>query len=560
MTVDTANEAVVTFHPQSRDAGLAILRSGGNAFDAFVAATMADYAVAAGGTSLAGALGVLVYDAKRGKVEYLDAEFNAVKKPNGQWAPGDPLGKAMLVPGAPAGLEALSRRYGRLSFAQCLAPAIRLARNGFALDHLYARHIELCAGTLRKSGYGRRTFFRRGLSLQPGDVLRQPQLAQLLQNLARNGAAEMYEGPWAARFVKTVRDAGGLMSLDDMARYRAAWRQPWRTTYRGHTLFACSGRTFGGVWTLVGLKALERTDLPARGHWSRSADALEILVRAVRAMWEELWLLDYRHLDDRAFVIARLTSRYGARIWKRIAKESACHAKPTMGSHSYHVIVRDRDGNLASGTHTHESLAWGAGTFINGVPIPASGYLPWNTRPGQRRISPFSIVLAFRDDAPRFATGSFSSSILEASLQLLVNLIDYGYAAHETTTLPRLGTYPHNPADFLSAAVAHAIHEPFGPASNWLDARVPARIVAALERRGLALVPGAARRRRDERRRRERNAGSRPLDDMHLDTGLGAVLTVAAGGRADGAATPWPMPPRPRRRPARRERKRCSRL
>src|SRR5262245_39634819 len=166
---DASNAAVVTFHPQSRDAGLAILAEGGNAFDAFVAATMADYVVAAGGTSLAGPLGVLVFAANERKVEYLDAEFNESQRRGARWKPGDPLGKAMLVPGAPAGLEALSWRYGRLSFARCLAPAIRLARDGFVLDDLYCRHIELCAALLRGTAYGRRTFFRRGRTPQPGD-------------------------------------------------------------------------------------------------------------------------------------------------------------------------------------------------------------------------------------------------------------------------------------------------------------------------------------------------------------------------------------------------------
>ena len=204
----------------------------------------------------------------------------------------------------------------------------------------------------------------------------------------------MYRGAWASRFVKAARSAGGLITMDDMASYRAAWREPWRTTYRHHTLCSCSGRTFGGLWTMVCLKALEHTDLRSLGHRSRSADALELLVRTVQAAWEELWLLDYRLLDDREFVTARLTSRYGARLWRRVEKRIPSRTRATTGSHSYHIIVLDKDGNLASGTNTHESLAWGAGIFVDGVPLPASGYLPWGTRAGERRISPFSIILA----------------------------------------------------------------------------------------------------------------------------------------------------------------------
>jgi len=547
---DASNAAVVTFHPQSRDAGLAILAEGGNAFDAFIAATMADYVVAPGGTSLAGPLGVLVFVANGRKVEYLDAEFNESKRKGGRWKPGDPVGKAMLVPGAPAGLEALSRRYGRLGFSRCLAPAIRLARGGFALDDLYCRHIELCAARLRSTPYGKRTFFRDGLPPEPGDVLRQPHVASLLEALAERGASHMYRGAWASRFVRAARAAGGSIATADLARYRAVWRKPWRASYRGHTLYACSGRTFGGVWTMLCLKALEHTDLRALGHWSRSADALEVLVRLVRAAWEEVWLLDHRLLDDADLVAARLTSRYGARLWRRVEQRIATPGMLTTGSHSYHVIVRDRDGNLASGTNTHESLAWGAGIFVDGIALPASGYLPWGTRPGERRISPFAILFALRNGVPRFAVGSFSSSILEAALQLLLNLIDYRCSAHQAVMLPRVGTYPHNPADFLSPTASHApVEDVAHYASNWLDPGISGKIVAAVERRGLALVPESARRLRKKKRGSKR-VRSPPLEHGYVDTGLGAVLAISANGRAQGAATPWPgrAPTRQRRR------------
>jgi gamma-glutamyltranspeptidase / glutathione hydrolase len=544
-------EAVVTHHVEATQAGLAVLRAGGNAFDAFIAATMAEYVVAEGATSLAGPLGVLVYDAKQRNVQYLDAEFNEVRQRRGRWKPGDEIGKAILVPGAPAGLDALSRRYGRLTFAECLAPAIRLAREGFPLNDLYYYHIELRTATLRSTDYGRRTFFRKGLSLEPGDILRQPELATLLKNLAKRGTSYMYDGPWAARFVKAARSVGGLIAMTDMESYRAVWHDPWRTTYRGHTLYACSGRTFGGLWTMLCLKALERVKLRPLGHWSESADALEILVRTVQRMWGEHWVSDYRLLEDREFVNVRLTSRYGARLWKEIQRSTWRIAKPKAGSHSYHIIVRDRDGNLASGTNTHESLGWGDGFFVDGVPLPASGYLPWGTRPGERRISPFSMILAFQNDAPRFATGSFSSSILEASLQFIVNLIDYRYSASEAATLPRLGTYPHNPADFLSAAGVERRSETLAQVSNWLDSRIPVKLVSTLERRGLSFVPDSASRRREEKRRKKSRARGLCDDRAAVDTGLGAVLAIGADGRAQGATVPWPRVSRKKTRGSR---------
>ena len=528
--------AVVTYHPQATHAGVEVLQAGGNAFDAFVAASTAEYVVAEGGTSLAGPLGVIVHDAKRREVRYLDAEFNEVRDHKGRWRPGDKPGKSILVPGAPAGLEALSQRFGRLPFSRCLAPAIRLAGDGFPLNELYSRNIELRSATLRRSRYGRRTFFRRGLSLEPGDTLRQPELASLLDHVARDGASYMYGGPWAARFVRAARSTGGLVAATDLESYRAAWRQPWRTTYRGHTLYACSGRTFGGLWTMLALKALEHADMSASGHFSKSADALEMLVRTVRQMAAEGWLLDYRLLDDDEFVCARLTSGYAGRIWRKVAKHAPPAAGRIAGSHSYHVIVMDREGNIASGTNTHESLAWGDGTFVDGVPLPASGYLPWGTRAGERRISPFAMLLGFDDQAFRFATGSFSSSILEASLQFVLNLVDYRLSAQEAATRPRLGTYPHDPSDLLTAAAVDGIHR-VSFRSNWLDPRVPADVVATLERRGLAFVPDSS-----HGSRFSAEGEARDADILAVDTGLGSVLAQRRDGRVEGAIAPWPTP------------------
>jgi gamma-glutamyltranspeptidase len=357
-------------------------------------------------------------------------------------------------------------------------------------------------------------------------------LATLLESLARSGASAMYRGAWASEFVKVARTHGSVVTKRDLRRYRTAWHDPWEAAYRGLTLYACSGRTFGGLWSLLGLKALEHGQLAQLGHFSQSPEALELLTRTIRQLWEEYWLLDYRLLEDGELVKARLGSAYGAQLWKRINSndETPAALRPRVGSHSYHVIAIDEEGNVASGTHSHESLAWGSGVFVQGVPLPASGYLPWGIRRGERRLSPFSIVFAFDDQGLRFATGSFASSILEASLQFLINLIDYRLPARQAVTLPRVGTYPHNPADFFSPVPGRAGTN--AEVRNWLDVRVAADIVSALARRGLDYAPSAAI------RRRARDRQPRAL--AHVDTGLGAVLSVASNGTIDGAVAPWP--------------------
>ena len=121
--------SVIAYHPEVREIGEAILRAGGNAFDAFVAAAVAENVMAEGVSSLAGPLGVLVYRARDGRIAYLDADFND---------PFDPAGRgsySIFVPGAPAGLEELATKYGRLPFAELLQPSIALAEDGFVSSH-----------------------------------------------------------------------------------------------------------------------------------------------------------------------------------------------------------------------------------------------------------------------------------------------------------------------------------------------------------------------------------------------------------------------------------------
>lgn len=523
----TRQGIVATYHRLATEAGIRILNSGGNAFDAFVAATLAEYVVAEGGTSLAGPLGVLVYEAKGKTVEYLDAEFNDVKDPRGRWTPGEgAAGKMVLAPGAVAGLEALSKRRGRLTFAQAIEPAARLARDGFPIDSAFRASLLGAADLLKADEYARRTFFPGGRVLGAGEVLKQPEVARFLEQLSRQGSAYMYRGDWAKKCVQAVRAAGGLMTLEDLASYQPAWHEPWEASYRGYRVYACSGRAFGGLWGLMALKTVEQVDLARLGHFSTSAEALEVMVRTARetGVGEEPWLFDYRQLDNRGLVQSRLRGKYAEGIWARVAAKLPPRrpvARP--GSHSYHIVVVDREGNAASGTNTHESVAWGNGVFIEGIPLTSAGRISgWETRPGERRLSPFTIHLAFQDGDLRIASGSFSSSILEASFQFLVNLIDYRLSARDAVSLPRFGTYLYNPSDL--PPTTH-----LDTTVNWLDPRISPEIVEALKARGLKFQQQAA-----------------AATGYWIDVGLGTAVVLRPDGSAEGATAPWfgtPNPP-----------------
>ena len=508
--VTSRESLVVAYHPEVRAIGQSILHAGGNAFDAFVAVAAAENVMAEGASSLAGSLGVLLYDAAQHEVAYLDADFSDPLDPTWRWREGMPRdGRAVLVPGAPAGLEVLARHYGTMPLDRLLQPSIELAERGFPVSRLMARMIAWRRKVLRRTEYGCRTFFSpRGRPLAVGETLRQPEVAAFLSSVADEGAAHVYSGPWGTRFLDVVRGSGGVLTERDLSGYGVSVHAPRRVEYRGRTIHACSGRTYGGLWALVALKTLEHQSLPAGTHYTDDAATLETMVRIAHQVWEEPALLDARTLDDPEAAASLLTPQHTGAIWQRVEDGGPFRGIARAGSHSYHIITIDRDGNCASGTTTIESDPWGEGVFVAGLPLSFAGAIPWSTAAGQRRLSPFSMHFVLDGDRLQFSVGAISNSVVEAAFQFLVSLIDYGLPVREVVCRPRFGTFPARPR--LSTG------------KNWLDPRVNRRIVSALRKRGL----------RFERR------GT-------LDTGLGAVLAVAADGTRTGICAPVPYVPAP---------------
>lgn len=463
---------VVSRYAEPQEVGYRILNSGGNAIDAFVAVTLAENVVAPGTVTLAGLLETLIYLADTNVVRFMDAGFNSVLDPNGAYSQKVPvLGKTVAVPGLISGLEAILTRYGRMSFAEVLQPAIELARDGFEISEKYSLYIEYYAQKLQRTEYGRRTFFPDGTALQPGETLRQPELAEFLSNLAEQGSAYMYSGEWAEQCVETVQREGGLMTTEDLASYQPTFGEPWKMSYRGHDICASSGRVMFGLWTLLALKTLEHTTVQPLGHFSESADALEIMVRIARAVEEEEWIRDYWFIDDRELVNSRLALTYTNDIWAKVEGAldygfvSRSQTEETLCS-----VILDDDGNVVSGKHSINSDIWGEGLFVQGIPLSATGEFTGRyTGPGKRRTQGASNFLVFKDGSLRYACGSIGSSNPYVTFQFLVNAIDYGLPADQAADLPQFGSYTYE--DDLQ--------------TNWLDERVSQEVVNILEGRGL---------------------------------------------------------------------------
>jgi gamma-glutamyltranspeptidase / glutathione hydrolase len=498
------HDVVETYDPIENEIGYSILAQGGNAFDAFVAATFADYVLAAGITSPAGPLGVLVYDSKAKKVEYLDAGFNDPLDPKHKWETENPkAGASALVPGAIAGLEALSKKYGKLSFEKVLEPAIHLAENGFPLNQHYVDLISAYSYKLKRTPYGRETFFKNDRPLEKETVLKLPVLALFLKKLAAQGSSYAYTGDWARACLEEVNAAGGHLLAQDFKSYRVEWENVLSVPYRGLDLFF--PKTYGAMISSMALKVLERYDLKKFGaHYTSSAEGIALVDRAYIESSSEPWLFDQKKMIDENFLNKMLGPRHIDEIRERIDKKLTASPAPDKGTHSHQVTIIDHDGNAVTGTNTIEGLPWGDGLFVEGVPLSSSGQLhAFSTAPGQRRRLGLSMHIGIKQEKIKFASGAFNSSLIPAEFQFILNLIDYQLPPREAMTAPRIGTQAW---DFATTKRI---------SGQWLDPRISSTIVEKLEKDGLKFTQVAP-----------------------VDTGLGAVAIAHDDGSVDGAIAP----------------------
>ncbi len=472
-TMGVASKAMVAAcHDLSADAGVAMLRSGGNAVDAFITTAFVDWVVNPGASSPAGPLNAMVFEQRNGVVANLFAGGKHVKSAHGVWKPGDTApGKLVMVPGAVPGLQILHRRYGRKPWRTLLEPAIARAREGFPVVRLYAVLVARASAILQASEYGRSTFFPNGRAVSVGDTLKLPEVARTLERVAEEGAEYMQTGEWAREAVGAVNAAGGSMTLADLAEYRPYWATPLHGTYRAYDVYAPGTQDAGGARLLMALGALDRFDIRRIGHWSRSASSLELMTRLFIDIENVSWLDDYRTMSDAARV-ARLVPRTAAALASRVAAPTIPQAAE---HHSYHICVVDESGMTVTGTHTIESLPWGnIGIFVGGIPLNGAAFLTPDVPAGGYEIAPFTSAIVLRNGEFVAEEGAFSSALFPADYQTLSNVLDFGMTPEEALLTPRFGYYS---LDLEKMSV--------DTSTIMLDPRYPPALVQSAERSGL---------------------------------------------------------------------------
>ncbi len=349
---------VVSGSPVASEVGKDILRQGGNAVDAAVAVGFALAVVHPEAGNIGGG-GFMVIRPANGQVQTLDYRETA---PGGAsrdmyLSAGNEASVtghlAAGVPGAIAGLTEAHRRYGRLPLGTVITPAIRLANEGFVVDEYRSRSIGADSARLVLFPASRTTFLPNDRPPLPGSTFRQPELGATLEAVRDSGAAGFYRGWVADLIVAEMKRGGGLISHEDLDRYRAIWRDPIEVTYRGYTIYSMPPASSGGVTMGEILNIMEGYGpLPPFG----SVALMHLEAEAMRRAFTDR----NRYLGDPGFVqnpVARLLSKeYAAELRKQIGEQASVTPKfeagVEAGSSTTHYSVVDADGNAVSCTTT----------------------------------------------------------------------------------------------------------------------------------------------------------------------------------------------------------------
>ncbi|MGO9985142.1 MAG: gamma-glutamyltransferase [Rhodomicrobium sp.] len=368
------------------------------------------------------------------------------------------------VPGTVAGLLYALERYGTMPREHVLAPAIKLAEEGFPVSFGLAFALEKSHERFA-SDPSSQVYFERpdGKSYMAGQILRQPDLAKTLRAISREGARGFYEGPVASLIAGEMKQGGGLISLDDLRNYRPTEREPVRGTYLGYDIASMPPPSSGGVHVIEMLNILEGYDLAKLGH--NTADSIHRLVEAMRRAYADR----AKYLGDPGFVkvpVAGLVSkeyaaqlRAGIDLSRATKSEDVSAGRPPSpeGEQTTHFSIVDQAGNAVSNTYTL-NLAFGSGYSVDGAGFllnnemddfsskpgapNAFGLIGGEANaiaPGKRPLSSMAPTIVLKDGAPYLVTGSpGGSTIITVVLQEILNVLTFKMNVAEATAVARV--------------------------------------------------------------------------------------------------------------------------
>src|SRR5437879_1230005 len=466
---------VVAQEKMAAEIGADVLRRGGNAVDAAVATGFAMAVTYPRAGNIGGGGFMIIHSSERGEdvaIDYRETAPAATAPEMFLGADGKPdIAKSrdsalgIGVPGTVAGLALALDKYGSGNFtlAELIKPGVALANDGTKITDDSADTLPDWHRRLARWRSSAKIFSRPdGTSLGGGDRLVQTDLASTLSAIAEQGPRGFYEGPVAEKLVKAVRDAGGIMTLDDLKSYQPVIRAPVRGSYRGYDIILMPQPSSGGVVLLEALNILE--GFPMSEMKQGSAPSLHVMIEAMKRAYADR----ARYLGDPAFVnapIAALIAKdYAAKQRASIDLDSATPwtdalsaTPPREGSNTTHFSVVDSRGNAVSNTYTL-NFSYGVGLVADGTGVLLNNELDDFTAapgasnayglvgfeanlpgPGKRPLSSMSPTIVLKDGKPLLVTGSPGGSrIISTVLQVIVNVLDYGMDVAAAVAAPRL--------------------------------------------------------------------------------------------------------------------------
>ena len=449
-------------------AGLEILNKGGNAFDAAVAVSLTLSVVEPHHSGIGGGCFSLLYDAKTGKTEGIDGRGIAPAKATAdlfikdgevqdEWK--DLGGQSVALPGLLKTMDIVLKKYGTMTLKDVAAPAIRCARNGFGTSYtgaltMYDNSVER---KMRLSEAFRKLYLKEdGSFYRFGEIQKNQEIADLLENIAEQGVDYFYKGKVAKQIVDLINDRGGCFDVSDMESYEPKFREPVKTTYRGYEVAAFAPPS-GGCALVEMLNILENYDVRSMGH--NTAASIHALTESMKLGFADRSVA----LGDPDFVnvdVERLTSKKFAHERFTLAGEKAGEFASADGIEQYpgntsHFVVMDKDGNAFSQTQTIRDW-FGCGIVVDGlgfvlnnamsdfsaaVGAMTSQGLAYGSanaiQGGKTPLSSMSPSMVFKDGKPFLAIGAAGGPrIITGTLQGIVNAIDFDMTPEQLVNAP----------------------------------------------------------------------------------------------------------------------------
>lgn len=377
----TNSQAIASAHPAATQAGLSVLNGGGNAFDAAVAVSAALAVVEPTGSGLGGGGFWLLHEAKNQRQIMIDGREVAPMAAHKDMYlddMGEPIDGASIngalsagIPGMPAALVHLSKKYGALPLSTSVQPAIALAKQGFEVNAHFQQLALFRKAVLASTEGSKSIFLIGGQAPKVGTVIKQPDLAKTLELLSEKGFDGFYRGELAEKLVSGVRNNGGIWTKSDLANYEVKEREPIIIDYNGMKITSVALPSSGGLVLSIALNILEQYDLSAMDEATR----IHVVVEAMKRAYRDRALF----MGDSDFVevpVELLTSKAYARlvaadldVVKATPSQKLSGLRSTEGQDTTHFSVLDKDGNRVAATL---SINY---PFGSGFVVPGTGVL-----------------------------------------------------------------------------------------------------------------------------------------------------------------------------------------